>query len=145
MLSSQKNTYAKDDCLQIITIDITAVAISYLWEKNHKYNLAEYLVEATDGWCGVGEYWSVRTIYVEYGFDEYNKDVEQQDCNGFDENCDGIADDFSEDRSLPVIYMSERITLTELPDHLGKEFFTLHCSDRSEGVTLVLEKPLRQR
>ena len=75
------------------------------------YNFTKYLVKSTDGQYGDGEHWPVSTTYLVEVFDEYNKDVKQQGCNGFDENPDGIVDDCSEDRSPPVTLLREGLTM----------------------------------
>ena len=91
----ERNVYAQDDCAQEIDITIEEVDASHTWKKNHEYNLAEYLVTATDSRCGVGENWlnwSVNKTFLVEVFDAYDEDVKQQGCNGVDENCDGIVD-----------------------------------------------------
>ena len=68
----RRNIHAEDDCAQDLLINITEVTSSYVWEKNHKYNLAEYAVTATDSRCGAGENWSVSKHFLVKVFDEYN-------------------------------------------------------------------------
>ena len=88
----ERNAYAEDDCAQDIDIVIEEVTVSHEWKKNHLYNLAEYLVTATDRRCGAGPLWSASKTYLVEVFDSYDEDVKQQGCNGVDENCDGVVD-----------------------------------------------------
>eukprot|EP00957_Ditylum_brightwellii_P157970 12024088-Ditylum_brightwellii.AAC.1 len=108
----KQNVYAVDDCARDITMNITEVTTEHEWKKNHKYNLAEYTVRATDSRCGSGPYWSSAKTFLVEVFDEYDEDVKQQGCNGVDENCDGIVDDCSEDRSSPIISIKETLPVS---------------------------------
>ena len=104
----QQNVYAEDDCALDLLISFDEILTSnHGWATNHKFTLSEYVVTATDSRCGVGENWSVRKTFLVEVFDEYDQDVKHQGCNGIDENCDGVADDCSEDRSPPIIAFKE--------------------------------------
>jgi len=114
-----RNVYAEDDCAQNLLIDIAEVASLHTLQKNHKYNLTEFMVIATDSRCGAGESSSANKTFLTEVFDEYDQDVKHQGCNGIDENCDGIIDDCTEDRSPPTISLNDISTLSYYHRHDG--------------------------